>query len=230
MSDHAVKKNGQCHDDCTACHVERLTAELKSCELVMDEFQQKNIQLQAVVDAALAHHDAEVAADDSVRMYRAWKAFAIAVRDFRVLGGDPGQPISRQEALRISTETLLRAEAERALDGGEPWDWGQWLDKAHELGKSIPQEPCPDCADGIAPKGGNEGSTRYICPTCGGRGYFRHENWKPCPTCGGSGYLPTDTPHTDRDCPTCGGTGRYGDPQHGHGMDCPTCYGTGRKP
>jgi hypothetical protein len=60
MSDHAVKKNGQCHDDCTACHVERLERKVE--------------RLQAVVDAArenCIHHegnkDAVMLGDPSLR-------------------------------------------------------------------------------------------------------------------------------------------------------------------
>ena len=46
-------------------------------------------RMRPVVDAALEHHDADVANDDAVRQYRAWKAFAQAVEDYRALDGEP---------------------------------------------------------------------------------------------------------------------------------------------
>ena len=79
----------------------------------------------------------------------------------------------------------------RALDG-EPWDWGKWLDKAHELGKNIP-EPCQ---------------------TCGGCGYLMTDDPRKdedCLTCHGSGkswkYKPGTT-NEHEPCESCGGTGR----------------------
>lgn len=61
MSDHAVKKNGQCHDDCTACHVERLTAGLDRLDLayarMWEDSELKIRRLQAVVAAVARCYD-----------------------------------------------------------------------------------------------------------------------------------------------------------------------------
>jgi len=68
--------------------------------------------------------------------------------------------------------------AGRALDG--EIDPGKSANSRHTEPEQAPvgewesggkaYDECPDCIDGIAPKGGDEGSTRYVCPTCGGSG------------------------------------------------------------
>lgn len=66
--------------------------------------------------------------------------------------------------------------------------------KLHDALRALDGEPGPDCVDGVAPKGGNEGGTRYFCPTCGGSGgtYANRDapGRTPCPTCKGTGRKP----------------------------------------
>ncbi len=73
---------------------------------------------------------------------------------------------------------VFEVDEDYAYDQGALW-------MAEEILRALDGEPCPDCVDGIAPKDGNDGGTRYACPTCGGSGWWSDR--QRCEGCGGTG-------------------------------------------
>ena len=84
-----------------------------------------------------------------------------------------------RRCLRIAAGMLSTTEG---LRGKHPEDALAYIEAAAD---ALDGEPCPDCVDGIAPKDGNDGGTRYACPTCGGSGWWSDR--QRCEGCGGTG-------------------------------------------
>ena len=65
---------------------------------------------------------------------------------------------------------------------------------------------CPECNHGVAPKGGDEGTTRYYCPSCHGTGRAFWQLWREC----GGGRMhegPWQEVNNEWICQSCQGTG-----------------------
>lgn len=179
--------------------VERLHSEtdLGECGRLCDEAADEIARQQAVVDAAR-----ELIGYISYQPPEHWCEVERKLGNaLRTLDASRNHSADAPQNGTLSKSVQRRLEIRR----------GEW-----EPGGKAYNE-CPDCVDGIAPSGGNDGSTRYVCQTCQGTKMDTAgdpQRWGPCPTCHGRGTVVRvgtvrgESVDADVDCPKCGGTGR----------------------
>lgn len=73
----------------------------------------------------------------------------------------------------MKSRFILSDERVRELEKGFSGDGSPFSYHAMKTRAAIAAQtskPCPECENGVAPRGGNEGTTRYTCPACNGTG------------------------------------------------------------